>query len=184
MGGQTSKTRKFTLENEEPRNVIKVSDEVVSRLRKSMEEVRKKAAAEQPPLYASGVEGQPPPFYHYEPSLTSLKIRQEAVDNLKKNDEYWENRIKDLEKRHEKMRVIMEEEFTKAVEDFRVTRLREPAECPELCTNVKKNVVDCYKMYSREPMRCAKEVQAFTACVDSNRITIVEEARCTAVKAS
>lgn len=37
MGGQTSKTRKFTLENEEPRNVIKVSDEVVSRLRKSME---------------------------------------------------------------------------------------------------------------------------------------------------
>lgn len=79
-------------------------------------EVRKKAAAEQPPpLYTGELERQPPPFYHYEPSLTSLKIRQDAVDNLKKNDQYWENRIKDLERRHDKMRVIMEEEFTKAV---------------------------------------------------------------------
>lgn len=35
MGGQSSRTRKITLENEEPTNVIKVSDEVVNRLRHS-----------------------------------------------------------------------------------------------------------------------------------------------------
>ncbi|KRT81392.1 hypothetical protein AMK59_4952, partial [Oryctes borbonicus] len=171
MGGQSSRTRRITLENEDPTNVIKVSDEVVNRLRSS-EEVRKKAAVRQPPPYAAIPEGPPPPpFYHYEPTLTSLQIRQEAAEDLKKNDDYWANRIQDLEKRHEKMKHVMEDEFKKAMDELEVKKIRQPgAKCPVPCISMRKNVAACYKKHPNEPMKCAKEVQAFTECVDSKRV--------------
>ncbi|GJQ68577.1 hypothetical protein Trydic_g14419 [Trypoxylus dichotomus] len=109
---------------------------------------------------------QPPPFYHYEPSLTSLQIRPEVAENLKKNDDYWTNRIRQLEKRHEKIKQGMEEEFKKAMDEL----------------EIRMNVVARHKKHPKEPMKCAKEVQAFTECVDSKRVWIVDEARCAVKK--
>lgn len=55
------------------------------------------------------------PLFLNEPSLTSLQLRQAHVAELKKNDEYWENRIKTLESNHKKINEIMDKEFSKAV---------------------------------------------------------------------
>lgn len=57
----------------------------------------------------------PAPAFLYEPSLTSLQIRQANVAELKKNDAYWEKRIRDMEVNHKKMHDVMEIEYNKAV---------------------------------------------------------------------
>lgn len=59
-----------------------------------------------------GVVPQP---YLYEPSLTSIQLRQANVAELKKNDAYWEKRLQELEGKHKKMYEIMELEYNKAV---------------------------------------------------------------------
>lgn len=92
----------------------KYFDYIINTYKCSDTEVRRKHAGEpQPPMYAAAPTEPPLPFQ--EPTLTTLQIRQESIDKLRKNDEYWEGRIRDLEKRHEKMKIIMEEEFRKAV---------------------------------------------------------------------
>lgn len=57
----------------------------------------------------------PAPFYLNEPSLTSLQLRQANVAELKKNDDYWQTRIKNLEENHKKINEVMEQETQKAV---------------------------------------------------------------------
>lgn len=57
----------------------------------------------------------PGPFYLNEPSLTSLQLRQANVVELKKNDEYWQNRLKALEANHKKINEVMEQETQRAV---------------------------------------------------------------------
>lgn len=55
------------------------------------------------------------PQYLYEPSLTSIQLRQANVKELKKNDAYWEKRVRDLEENHKKMHEIMDLEYKRAV---------------------------------------------------------------------
>lgn len=55
------------------------------------------------------------PIFIREPSLTTLQLRQASVIELKKNDEYWANRLKAQEVNHKKMNEIMDQEYNKAV---------------------------------------------------------------------
>lgn len=56
-----------------------------------------------------------PPTFLHEPSLTSLQIRQANLLELKKNDAYWEKRMRDVELKHKKMHEVLEEEYNRAV---------------------------------------------------------------------
>lgn len=58
------------------------------------------------------------PLFFNEPSLTSLQLRQAHVAELKKNDEYWENRMQTMESNHRKMNEILDKEFAKAVRSY------------------------------------------------------------------
>lgn len=78
-------------------------------VRRSSPELPAPAAAGTVP---AGVVPQP---YLYEPSLTSIQLRQANVAELKKNDAYWEQRLQELEGKHKKMYEIMELEYNKAV---------------------------------------------------------------------
>lgn len=42
-----------------------------------------------------------------------------------------------------------------------------------VCSEGKRAVMDCYKRNPKEPMKCAKEVQAFADCVDKHRSDII-----------
>lgn len=42
------------------------------------------------------------------------------------------------------------------------------------CCTKREAVLACYKKYPNEPMRCAKEVAAFTECVDTTRAAVVD----------
>nr|XP_023026466.1 MICOS complex subunit MIC25-like isoform X2 [Leptinotarsa decemlineata] len=130
MGGSTSKTRKLTVENDDPNNVIKVSEDVVDRLRGN---------------------------------------QTQNVAELKKNDEYWENRIRALEASHKKMNEIMDKEYNKAVEQFQGSKTVVKEKSLPPCTESEKAVMECYQCYPNESMRCSKIVQAFQECVDMRR---------------
>lgn len=78
-------------------------------VRRSGPELSAPAAAGIAPV---GVVPQP---YLYEPSLTSIQLRQASAAELKKNDAYWEKRMQELESKHKKMYEIMEIEYNKAV---------------------------------------------------------------------
>lgn len=42
------------------------------------------------------------------------------------------------------------------------------------CLDNKKAVMECYKCYPNEPMKCAKLVQAFQECVDLKRSCLMQ----------
>lgn len=89
--------------------VISTTLVIILGVRRSGPELSAPAAAGIAPV---GVVPQP---YLYEPSLTSIQLRQASVAELKKNDAYWEKRMHELESKHKKMYEIMEIEYNKAV---------------------------------------------------------------------
>ncbi|XP_066249986.1 MICOS complex subunit Mic19 [Euwallacea similis] len=171
MGANPSKTRTLTVENDDPTSVIKVSDDVVDRIRGVVKTVRgQEPTYPQSPIITHAPTGVP--VYLYEPSLTSLQIRQANVAELKKNDEYWENRLRSMEDDHKKMKIIMDEEYQRALNEFKTGKpLQTLKEIP--CLDVKKAVMECYRNNVDCPMNCAKIVQAFQECVDSKRTCLL-----------
>ncbi|XP_023026465.1 coiled-coil-helix-coiled-coil-helix domain containing 3 [Leptinotarsa decemlineata] len=168
MGGSTSKTRKLTVENDDPNNVIKVSEDVVDRLRGN-QTVRQELQKNQTAFPPQGTPVITTPYFLNEPSLTTLQLRQQNVAELKKNDEYWENRIRALEASHKKMNEIMDKEYNKAVEQFQGSKTVVKEKSLPPCTESEKAVMECYQCYPNESMRCSKIVQAFQECVDMRR---------------
>jgi hypothetical protein len=130
------------------------------------------------------------PMFIYEPSLTSVQLRQANLAELKKNDHYWENRLKNQQANHQKINEIMDTEYKRAVTDLAVfvafltdyfqvdemevtekTKAQSKALPP--CQDAKKAVMQCYIENSNEPMKCANVVQAFQQCVDSKRASLI-----------
>ncbi|KAJ8956023.1 hypothetical protein NQ318_006299 [Aromia moschata] len=163
MGGAPSKTRKLTVENDDPTSVIKVSEGVVDRIRGNQMQL---CIHTLDPLLLRR-------FFFNEPSLTSLQMRQANIAELKKNDDYWENRIRNLEANHKKINEIIDEEQKKAVEEVMGTKKSTAVLIQPPCQDTKKAVLECYRHYPNEPMRCAKVVQAFQECVDLKRSCLV-----------
>ncbi|XP_050301378.1 uncharacterized protein LOC126739647 [Anthonomus grandis grandis] len=174
MGGSPSKTRKLTVENNDPNNVIQLSEDVVDRIRGVTQTVRNEEALHTPvsPVVSPI---QPPaglPVYMYEPSLTSLQLRQANVAELKKNDDYWQNRIKSMEESHKTINEVLDKEYKKALEEFKTGKpAQNLKEIP--CLESKKAVMKCYRENCDQPMKCAKIVQAFQECVDYKRTCLL-----------
>ncbi|XP_044254526.1 MICOS complex subunit MIC25 isoform X2 [Tribolium madens] len=173
MGGSQSRTRKLTVENDDPTSVIKVSDDVVQRIKNNSQ--ARPAAPEPsyqqaPPQQAVPVQ----PMFIYEPSVTSVQLRQANLAELKKNDHYWENRLKNQQANHQKINEIMEAEYKKAIEEMEVTeKTKTPSRALPPCQDAKEAVMRCYREHANEPMKCAKIVQAFQQCVDSKRASLI-----------
>nr|XP_014281081.1 uncharacterized protein LOC106683872 isoform X2 [Halyomorpha halys] len=148
MGGSHS-ARKLSVENEnDPSTVIKVSENVVQRIRSG-------AAAEA------------------ESEFRKQK-HQEVEDELQKNNQYWERRIACLQESHQKINQIMEEEYIKSVEDMKRQLPRIPPEHAKLpCQDKKGMLLTCYKMYPKRPLLCAQEVEAFNCCMKNERIRVM-----------
>ncbi|KAF5305848.1 hypothetical protein FQR65_LT07587 [Abscondita terminalis] len=172
MGGTSSRTRRLTVDNDDQSCVIKVSDEVIKRLKQCEEEVRTTQVQQVVPFPALPTEQQQ--GFYFDPRLTTtVKSQQEKLQALKKNDEYWEKRMKDLENCHKEVHKIMEEEYSKTVAELSATEKKlYPCDSPP-CQISKKKALDCYKEYSKQPLKCTKEVQAFCDCVDLQRSLLI-----------
>lgn len=118
------------------------------------------------------------PAFLYEPSLTSIQLRQDNLKNLKDNDDYWEKRVKNLQKNHEEIKKVMETEYEKAMNEVSGKKnaedsLKQLTSIP--CGADRAKIIACYKKYKNEPMRCAKEVQEFADCVDRSTVMIASK---------
>ncbi|KAK5640113.1 hypothetical protein RI129_010924 [Pyrocoelia pectoralis] len=171
MGSGTSRTRKITLDNEDASKVIKVSDDVVQRLK--CEPKSKVSSVSSQEVVPFDSDSGPVPIYYYEPRLTSLQFQQDKNQALKRNDEYWEKRIKDLENCHSEMHKVMDGEYNKAITELSQEKKLYACDTPP-CQMSKKKVLDCYKKYPNQSMKCLKEVEAFTACVDLQRSILID----------
>lgn len=175
MGGlQSTGTRRISVPNDDTSGVIKVSDSVVQRLKGGAE--IKESQSESTPVSQPQSDVQPvtssfPPYYGRGTPKTSLEIRQDKEEALRENDQYWEKRLKTMEDNHMMMSRRMEEEYKQAAKEVEELFSRLPAKREQPpCANAGEYVKSCYQKNPGEILKCAKEVEAFAACVDMKRI--------------
>lgn len=177
--------------------VIDVSDEVVQRLKKGISKQAKEnaasAAASEPlppppkkevrpvpvkpaaaPVVPPTVVYQAPPTVYVAPSgttITAADMARQKEAELKQNDAMWRQRLADLEQTLKKTNVIMEKEYSSAVEDVRQRFATAPPihQLPP-CQELKAQVIACYRANPGQTLKCASEVAAFKECVNLNRI--------------
>lgn len=129
--GSSQSARKLTISNEEEVGVIKVSNAVVQRLQGAEDDVGgKDVRGAQPPYPTPPPVGSPASpvqggassgvaVYHYpEFTISALEIQQQKEEELKSQDQYWQRRLENLEKNHEKINAIIKNEYKKAVAEF------------------------------------------------------------------
>uniref|UniRef100_U5EQ92 Putative head-elevated expression protein n=1 Tax=Corethrella appendiculata TaxID=1370023 RepID=U5EQ92_9DIPT len=182
MGASESRT--VTIDNNNSPGVIDVSDEVVQRLKSGLKAEKQREQQQNSESRPISAPAHPPSSYtnpvphpntlYSEPSLTSMQVRIEKENELKKNDLYWAQRLKELETNLQKTNQIMEKQYNDAVADVKkrfenTTTLQQPAPCQEL----KNAVIECYKKNTNETLKCSAVVQSFTDCVNSHRIKLL-----------
>ncbi|KAJ9584473.1 hypothetical protein L9F63_021167 [Diploptera punctata] len=179
MGGaQSTNTRKLTIPNEDPTGVLEISDSVIERMRGGRE--GKEEKPESPPVSqlhspVRQVTSSLPHYYHGRGTpKTSLEIQQDKQEALKENDEYWAKRVRIMEDNHMKINQRMEDEYKKAVKEVEelFARLPSKEEQPP-CSYAGQYVMKCYQQNPKEVLKCAREVEAFAACVDMKRVNLL-----------
>lgn len=179
--GANQSTRKLQIDNEnDPATVIKVSEKVVQRIRsgaeKEAEQELKQQAKKVRSFKRTNDSNIGNLFDDGVPFVTARMIRQEVEDELQKNNKYWENRISELQRSHERINEIMEREYIKSVEDIKRELPPLPPEKSTLpCQDKKGSIINCYKMYSKRPLLCAQEVEAFNCCMKDSRLKILSQ---------
>jgi coiled-coil-helix-coiled-coil-helix domain-containing protein 3 len=180
MGGsQSTNTRRISIPNDDPSSVIRLSDSVVQRLKggtKVQESQSESRPVSQTQSDAQKVTSSyPHSYYGRGTPKTSLEIRQDKEAALRENDQYWEKRLKTMEDNLMLINRKMEEEYKKATKEVEELFSRLPAKREQPpCTIAGQFVKECYQQNPREVLKCAKEVEAFAACVDMKRVNLLD----------
>ncbi|RZF44025.1 hypothetical protein LSTR_LSTR007297 [Laodelphax striatellus] len=177
MGAQQS-SRRVTIDNEEPNNVIKLSEKVVERLKGSI--VKEDVSPARTSVK------QPAPVFvdqnSYEktqrPSDNEIRAQYEEV--IKQNNQYWENKVKSLMENHFKIDDIYDSEYKKALKDVEENFPRSPIKNPTVpCQDKKQVVLECYQKNKGQPLLCAREVQDFSNCMCNTRVKLQADGKLT-----
>jgi len=175
MGGGQS-TRKIQVDNDEPVGVIKVSENVVQRLKSNSggSNVGTASSYSLPHQDMSAnnqnVSYQQHPVYIPQPYVTSSMVREQVEKELEKNDRYWESRIRGLQENQNKLSLIMESEFNKAYKEIEKNfPVIAPKNAVIPCQDFKSKVVDCFRNNANQTLNCRDIVNEFTSCVSNSR---------------
>ncbi|KAG7154072.1 MICOS complex subunit mic25-like [Homarus americanus] len=130
-----------------------------------------------PPPTLSQPAGNIPPWsiYAEEAHLMVMRLREEKEQEIQKLNLNWRDKMDAREKEFTKMAHLSEEEATAALKD--VEKLFLKASCSPICQNHQEAVMNCYQDHPRQSLRCAKEVENFTQCVDLSRLQSVIKQR-------
>ncbi|KAK2585271.1 hypothetical protein KPH14_009966 [Odynerus spinipes] len=147
MGSEQS-TRKLTIFNEEEIGVIKVSNAVVQRLAQGSNEISKEAT----------------------------KDRQKEQE-LQAQNQYWQRRLQNMEKKHLMIDHILEEEYKKALNEFssigKGPKSGDNLGNEQPCITGKEKVLKCYQDHPKEILKCSNLVEEFSNCVDQRRVNFI-----------
>uniref|UniRef100_T1INE3 CHCH domain-containing protein n=1 Tax=Strigamia maritima TaxID=126957 RepID=T1INE3_STRMM len=163
MGGSNS-TRRITVVNDESTGVIKISDSVVNRLREPF------ATMPQPPpqlpLPTPSRAALPKPTVRSEDSSTKMREDEPHAKGLREH--YWREKFRELEKRHAGILKQTTDEFNRGLQT--VEELFSNPTVTGICEEVEAKVYECYKTNPHSSLDCARQVQAFTDCVQAFRL--------------
>lgn len=194
--GAGQSARRFTIDNEEEIDVIKLSNSVVQRLTQKVNEPKvqsgnevrsfpttqpfaNKAVTSPPPQSEDAPSGYPV-YYYPQLTLTALEVQQQKEQELLTQDQYWQKRLENLEKHHLKINQIIDEEYKKAVEELYVDEDKKKLNIHnsvQPCLESTSKVLKCYQENSKEILKCSNLVEEFSNCVDQRRARVIA-ARC------
>ncbi len=179
MGAGSSAARKITVDNPEDGGaVIKITENVVGRLREGAVTVTNRTDSAN---YGSASEsksssGVSTSLDYKSPSsdaegnvlFVSRHIRRQMEDELERNNQHWENRLKILRDSYNKIDDELRREYRAAVaETNRISAAtnangkRSMVESSSSCKMVRDKVIQCYNLNRMQPLACSKEVEKF-----------------------
>ncbi|XP_015590208.1 MICOS complex subunit MIC19 [Cephus cinctus] len=182
--GSGQSARKLTISNEEKVGVIKVSNAVVQRLQGSenttgTQDVRS-SHPPQPALAASQAQESQLatgyPVYYPEYTISALEMQQQKEKELNTQDQYWQRRLRNLERNHEKINQILDAEYRKAIEEFSDGQGGKRVSVKSTvvpCVGNSNKVLKCYQDHPKETLKCSNLVEDFYNCVDQHRTTLI-----------
>lgn len=114
--------------------------------------------------------GSIPPWsiYAEEAHLMVMRLREEKEQEIKKVHQEWREKMDARELEFTKMARLSEEEVSNALKE--VENLFMKASCTPVCQGQQEKVMNCYQDHPRQSLRCAREVEHFTECVDLSRL--------------
>ncbi|XP_043256377.1 uncharacterized protein LOC122399630 isoform X1 [Colletes gigas] len=195
--GAGQSARKLTINNEEDIDVIKVSNAVVQQLTRKANEtasepinkVRSTTLTQSSPnmvvsptIPQSGnvpMTSGYPVYYYPQLTLTALEIQQQKEQELYNQDQYWQERLENLEKNHLKINSIMDQEYKRAAEELYTSDQKNVniQDAVQPCLESSTKVLKCYQEHPKEILMCSNLVQEFSDCVDQRRACVIA-ARC------
>ncbi|XP_071541627.1 uncharacterized protein Chchd3 isoform X3 [Panulirus ornatus] len=114
--------------------------------------------------------GNIPPWsiYAEEAHLMVMRLREEKEQEIKKLNLDWRDKVEAREKEFTKMARLSEEEIGAAFKDVEKMFLK--ASVSPVCQNQQEAVMTCYQSHPRQALRCARDVEQFTQCVNLSRL--------------
>jgi len=100
-----------------------------------------------------------------------MRLREEKEQEMKKLNLDWHNKVEEREKEFIKMGRLSEEEVAASLKE--VESLFMKATCSPVCQDQQEKVMNCYQDHAHQSLRCAREVEHFTQCVDLSRLQSV-----------
>jgi coiled-coil-helix-coiled-coil-helix domain-containing protein 3 len=186
MGAGASTSRRLTVRNDDPR-IIQVSEDVVRRLKSSgsgdnrgsqqyREEKTSSSESQTPtqpqpqPMYPSpqifdpqsyvlgfGASGQPTIE-----TISALEVRKQKEEELKANDEFWRQKLREIEQRYVKAEVAVGDEFNRQLAKLSALV---PVQGEQKCKEMSTKVAECYRTHPNQPLKCSGVVKEFAKCV-------------------
>lgn len=136
--GSGQSARRLTISNEEEIGVIKVSNAIVQRLaQRDGSEVGEPSTGPRadspnkhpappsaiPTAATDATPGQP--MHYPELTVSALQMQQHMEEELKKQDQYWQRRLQNLEDGYQKINCILEDEYKKAITEMSAAKTGE-----------------------------------------------------------
>ncbi|XP_059176771.1 MICOS complex subunit Mic19-like isoform X2 [Physella acuta] len=160
MGGNTS-TRRVIVEDAGGEDIVTVSEAVVRRL-KGQPDIQDST----PNTVNKSVSDSKQQSV---PSVPKEEVSDRLSVVFKKDaDDFYTQKLKDLQNRNAALQKQTNEEFAKAVKEVEAKFLNVTA-CP-VCEDLQMKVLECYQNNPREILNCSSVVNAFTSCVERARM--------------
>ncbi|XP_077986820.1 MICOS complex subunit mic25-a-like [Glandiceps talaboti] len=150
MGASGSAPKTVTVEMDQEKGTVKISESVVRRMMGEPEPVAKSPA--------KGPEQSTP---------QDPKSDEKAAEQLKKREEHWKEKLRQAELKNAELYQLTTEQFTKAAEEVEAKFIHQTYR--PICKDLQDEVLQCYSLNPGETLNCAAQVRAFTSCVEETR---------------
>jgi len=189
-GASTMTPRRLTVRNDDPR-IIQVSEDVVRRLKSTTASAAEPSGSqktqetrEEPKESQYSQVPQPPNVAPAAPvapryenlvlgfsgegqttieTVSALDVRKQKEAELRANDKFWREKLRDIEARYIKAEFDAGEEFSKQLSKLSALV---PEKGEEKCKVVSTKVAECYRAHPTETLKCSELVKQFAKCVE------------------